>query len=56
LRFVAGVKVPENLKGVGKAHFLRKCHSDFGSYLGAKPHSAKVGIFRDVWLDLPGEA
>ncbi len=54
LRFVNQVKVPENLKGVGKAHFLRKCHSDFGSYLGARPHSAKVGIFRDVYLDLPG--
>ena len=31
LRFVEGVDVPEDLKGVSPAHFLRKCHSDFGS-------------------------
>lgn len=53
LRYVANVQVPENMKGVSPSHFLRKCHSDFGSYLGARPHSAKVGIFRDVYLDLP---
>jgi len=33
---------------------LRKCHADFGSYLGAKPNFIKVGVFRDVLLDLPG--
>lgn len=56
LRFVNRVEVPKDQEGVGKAHFLRKCHSDFGSYLGARPHSAKVGVFRDVWLDLPGRS
>ena len=34
----------------------RKCHGDFGSYLGAAPHFAKVGVYRDVVLDLPGQA
>jgi hypothetical protein len=52
LESVSRIEVPKELEGVSKAHFLRKCHSDFGSYLGAHPHSAKVGIFRDVYLDV----
>jgi beta-mannosidase len=56
LRFVRSVKPSPRHKGVGRNHFLRKCHSDFGSYLGARPHSAKVGVFRDVALDLPGRS
>jgi beta-mannosidase len=32
---------------------LRKCHSDFGSYLGATPHAVKVGVYRNVVLDVP---
>jgi len=56
LRAVSRVKLPKEMEGVSKMHALRKCHSDFGSYLGARPHSAKVGIFRNVWLDLPGPA
>ncbi|MHC4179198.1 MAG: glycoside hydrolase family 2 protein, partial [Planctomycetota bacterium] len=56
LRAVHQVKELPHLKGVSKQHYLRKCHSDFGSYLGARPHSAKVGIFRDVYLDLPGRS
>ena len=43
-------------KGVPAMKYLRKCHSDFGSYLGARPHSIKVGIFRDVLLDVPDRA
>jgi hypothetical protein len=35
---------------------LRKCHSDFSSYLGARPHSIKVGVFRDVAIDVPDSA
>ena len=53
LQFVNQVKAPDELAGVSKSHFLRKCHSDFGSYLGARPHSAKVGVFRDIYLDVP---
>ncbi len=56
LRFVEQVQQQPGFEGVAKFHYLRKSHSDFGSYLGARPHSAKVGIFRDVWLDIPGRA
>lgn len=54
LRFVSEVKVPERYEGLGKHKYLRKSHSDFSSYLGASPHSVKVGIYRDVLLDIPG--
>jgi len=43
-------------RGVSPNKYLRKCHSDFGSYLGARPHSMKVGVFRDVVLDVPDRA
>jgi hypothetical protein len=29
--------------------------SAFGSYPGAAPHAVKVGIYRDVVLDVPGK-
>jgi len=54
LRFIKQVKPGEAGKGMPMFKYLRKCHSDFGSYLGARPHSVKVGIFRDVVLDAPG--
>ncbi len=40
-------------QGITAIKYFRKCHSDFGSYLGASPHSMKVGIYRDVILDIP---
>jgi len=54
LRYLEELAVPEPYQGLPKYKFLRKCHSDFGSYLGARPHSVKIGIFRDVILDIPG--
>ena len=54
LRFVQQiVQPPERSKGIAKHKHLRKCTSDFSSYLGARPHSVKVGVFRDIVLDLP---
>lgn len=45
-----------SVKGIAAAKYLRKCHSDLGSYLGARPHSMKVGIYRDVIIDVPDRA
>jgi len=56
LRFVDQVKRPPHHKGVSKHKYLRKSHSDFSSYLGARPHSVKVGVYRDVLLDMPGRS
>ena len=49
-RFAQGAAGRAN--GLLPAHkHLRKCHSDFSSYLGARPHSIKIGVFRDVVID-----
>jgi hypothetical protein len=32
--------------------YLRKCFSDFGAYMGARPDFLKMGIFDAVYLDL----
>ncbi len=56
LRYLEELSVPEAYQGLPKYKFLRKCHSDFGSYLGARPHSVKTGIFRDVILDIPARS
>jgi beta-mannosidase len=34
--------------------YWRKCSQDFSEYLGPKPNFMKVGMFRDVILDVPG--
>ena len=36
--------------------YIRKTESDFKSYMGARPHFMKVGIFDDVYLDVLPEA
>ena len=56
LRFIEQVVRPERHKGLPKHKWLRKSHGDFGSYLGARPHAVKVGVFRDVLLDVPGRS
>jgi beta-mannosidase len=56
LRVMRAAKLPPNDPGSAKHKSLRKCHCDFGSYIGAAPHSVKVGVYRDVVLDLPDQA
>ncbi len=53
LRFMRNARLPVNDPNYPGHRSLRKCHSDFGSYLGAAPHAVKVGVYRDVVLDLP---
>jgi hypothetical protein len=52
LRFMKAAKLPPDDPAAARHRSLRKCHSDFGSYLGAAPHAVKVGVYRDVVLDL----
>ena len=40
--------------GIAAAKYLRKSHCDFNNYLGARPNFMKVGLFREVILDVPG--
>ncbi len=43
-------------KGIVRHKYMRKSLNDFSSYLGARPHFIKVGVYRDVALDMPGDA
>ncbi len=53
LRFVREVQQPPTHVGrIAKHKYFRKSANDFGSYLGARPHAVKVGIYRDVVLDM----
>jgi hypothetical protein len=57
LRFVAAVaQPPEHVGRIGKHTYLRKAANDFNTYLGARPHFAKVGVYRNVVLDVPDRA
>ncbi len=56
LRFARAAKLPADDSGAAKHKSLRKTHCDFGSYIGARPHSVKVGVYRDVVLDVPDHA
>ncbi|MBE0654101.1 MAG: hypothetical protein IH594_09905, partial [Bacteroidales bacterium] len=39
-----------------EAHkYLRKTGSDFSAYMGARPNFLKMGIYKNVYLDIPGE-
>lgn len=47
---------PEHVGRIGKHTYLRKAADDFNTYLGARPHFVKVGIYRDVVLDVADRA
>ena len=53
LRFLRNTDLSLGDPNSAKHKSLRKCHSDFGWYLGATPHAVKVGVYRDIVLDLP---
>ncbi len=56
LRYTRAARLPLGNPDRAPHQSLRKCHSDFGSYLGARPHAVKIGVYRDVVLDLPEQA
>lgn len=57
LRFISQIEQPEgHVRVINKHKYLRKSHNDFSSYLGARPHFVKVGVYRDVVLDVPDRA
>ncbi len=47
---------PSHVGRIGKHTYLRKAADDFNTYLGARPHFVKVGIYRDVLLDVADRA
>jgi beta-mannosidase len=54
IRYIS--QIERSTAHIPKHKYLRKCHSDFGSYLGARPHSIKMGVYRDITLDMPDRA
>src|SRR5579871_3301750 len=57
LRFVQAVRQPPEHQGkIARHKYFRKAANDFGTYLGARPHAVKVGIYRDIVLDVPDRA
>jgi beta-mannosidase len=56
LRYTRAAELPPGDPAAAPHKSLRKCHSDFSSYLGARPHAVKVGVYRDVVLDLPEQS
>ena len=41
--------------GITATKYMRKSQCDFNNYLGARPNFMKVGLFREVILDVPGK-
>lgn len=39
--------------GIAATKYIRKSHCDFNNYLGGRPNFMKVGLFREVLLDVP---
>lgn len=56
LRYMRAAGLPAGDPAAAPHKSLRKCHSDFSSYLGARPHAVKVGVYRDVVLDMPEQS
>lgn len=42
--------------GIDQRQYIRKSMSDFSNYLGAHPYFPKVGVFADIFLDIPDRA
>jgi hypothetical protein len=57
LRFVSERRQPpEHVGRIAPHKYIRKASDDFHAYLGARPHFAKVGVFRGVVLDVLDES
>ncbi|MDP9350583.1 MAG: hypothetical protein M3P51_03450 [Chloroflexota bacterium] len=57
MRFIEGIEQPPEHAGrIAKHKYLRKAANDFTTYLGARPHFVKVGLYRDVLLDAADRA
>jgi len=53
-KFMRDVIAPEGSEAITRHKYLRKTGSDFSGYMGARPHFIKMGIFKKVYLDIPG--
>ncbi len=54
-KFIKYITQQEGVIGNAANKYLRKTGSDFSGYLGARPNFLKMGIYKNVYLDIPGE-
>ncbi len=57
IRFLNRVEQPpEHRDRIARHKYLRKAANDFTTYLGARPHFVKVGVYRRVLLEVANRA
>ncbi len=54
-KFVKDIVKQEGVSENAAFKYLRKSGSDFSGYLGARPNFQKMGIYKNVYLDIPAE-
>ena len=54
-KFLNDIAQQEGVAENAAHKYLRKTGSDFSGYLGARPNFLKMGIYKNVYLDIPGE-
>jgi hypothetical protein len=45
---------PEDVRVIARHKYVRKAYNDFNTYFGWQPNSVKMGVYRDVVLDVRG--
>jgi beta-mannosidase len=50
--FISSIAAKTGKQPYADLKYLRKCYTDFGSYMGARPNFLKMGIFDNVYLDV----
>lgn len=54
-KFLKDIALQEGVAENAANKYLRKTGSDFSGYLGARPNFLKMGIYKNVYLDIPGK-
>lgn len=54
-KFIKDIVDQEGVSENAAFKYMRKSGSDFSSYLGARPNFQKMGIYKNVYLDIPSE-
>lgn len=55
VKFLDEITLQEGVSEATAHKYFRKTGSDFSSYLGARPNFLKMGIYNNVYLDIPNE-
>ncbi len=53
--FMKDIEKQEGKEATDAYRYMRKAGSDFSGYMGARPNFLKMGIYKNVYLDIPGK-